>query len=258
MAIFQQIDSDFSLMTGFSQFCTIRSENLTRRSRTLNHKNAIRHKNEKAVYELSVDIHYYRVLAFEEETQTYPFPFAHSIMICIGGVCVPYSAVVPLILMGIKWVFAKLHAYGLLPPFVAKFLNVNSAPTDPKKYDSCVTEKPVRRGKSDPTPKTSVVIELESEKQFESLTKADAKVVVKFTASWCQPCKKIHPFYQQKCTEYIDCNFLTVDVDDFDRIATKYGVSMMPTFVVIQGNSLVGTYRGSSEPGLEEFLKTHL
>lgn len=179
-------------------------------------------------------------------------------MICIGGVCVPYSAVIPLILMGIRWVFAKLHLYGLLPAFVGDVMNLNQTPPDQDKSKSSITEKPARRGKSDPSPKPNVVVELESEEQFDDLIKGNTKVVVKFTASWCQPCKKIHPFYQQKCTEFSNCNFLTVDVDDFDAISSKYSVSMMPTFLVIQEGSVLGTYRGSSEPGLEEFLRTHL
>lgn len=179
-------------------------------------------------------------------------------MICIGGVCVPYSAVIPLILMGIRWVFAKLHLYGLLPAFAADVMNLKSARPDKNKSPPCCTDKRVHRGKSDPSPKPAVVIALESDEQFDNLIKENAKVVVKFTASWCQPCKKIHPFYKQKCTEYSHYNFLTVDVDDFDVIAGKYCVSMMPTFIVIEGSSLLGTYRGSSEPGLEEFLKEHL
>jgi Thioredoxin len=53
-------------------------------------------------------------------------------------------------------------------------------------------------------------------------------------------------------------SFLTIDVDDFDGIAGKYNVAMMPTFLVVQGNQVLGTYRGSSEPELETFLRSQL
>jgi len=182
-------------------------------------------------------------------------------MICIGGVCVPYSAVIPLIMLGIKWAFAKLYQYGLLPAAVADLLSLNSAPSDQKETPSPTTDdKPVRRGKSSkccPT-KPAVVAALESEEQFDDLIKKNEKVVLKFTAEWCQPCKKIHPFYQRQCKEYNDCTFLTVDVDEFDEISQKYNVAMMPSFVVLQGSSVVGTYSGSGEPQLEEFLRTNL
>ena len=104
----------------------------------------------------------------------------------------------------------------------------------------------------------AVVKALESEEQFDNLLKKNEKFVVKFTATLCGPCKKIHPFYQQKCTEYTETDFLTVDVDDFDGIAQKYNIAMMPTFIVVQESSVVGTYRGSSKPELEVFLQEHL
>jgi hypothetical protein len=47
-------------------------------------------------------------------------------------------------------------------------------------------------------------------------------------------------------------------VDDFDGIAQKYNIAMMPTFIVVQESSVVGTYRGSSKPELEGFLQEHL
>ena len=179
-------------------------------------------------------------------------------MICIGGVCVPYSAVIPLILMGMKWVFAKLYMYGLLPTFVAELMNLKPTTSDENKSKTPITDKAARRGKSDPVSKPAAVVELESEDQFDDLIQKNEKMVLKFTADWCQPCKKIHPFYQQKCKEYSGFYFLTIDVDEFDDISQKYGVAMMPTFAVVQGTSVVGTYKGSSEPELEEFLRTNL
>jgi thiol-disulfide isomerase/thioredoxin len=77
--------------------------------------------------------------------------------------------------------------------------------------------------------------------------------------SWCQPCKAIQPFYEQSSAQYAEkATFLTVDVDDFDSISNKYSVAMMPTFLVVQGDQVLGTYRGSSEPQLEAFLKEQL
>eukprot|EP00536_Pseudo-nitzschia_multiseries_P008339 jgi/Psemu1/257124/estExt_Genewise1Plus.C_2100063 len=164
-------------------------------------------------------------------------------MICIGGVCVPYSAVIPLFLLGIKWVLSKLHTYGLLPNFRKK---VSSTESNDSNSSSAGTSSSL------------AVKRLESEEEFDDLLKKDAKLVVKFTAAWCQPCKKIHPFYAKQCEEHPDYDFITVDVDDFDGIAGKYSVAMMPTFIVVRGESVLGTCRGSSEPELESFLKEHL
>jgi thioredoxin 1 len=78
--------------------------------------------------------------------------------------------------------------------------------------------------------------------------------------SWCKPCKKIQPFYERLSAQYRDkaLSFLTVDVDDFDAISTKYKVGMMPTFLVLQNDEVLGTLRGSGEPQLESFLKEQL
>ena len=80
--------------------------------------------------------------------------------------------------------------------------------------------------------------------------------------SWCQPCKRIQPFFDQCSSQYAKDEsigaFFTIDVDDFDEIASKYKVAMMPTFLVVQGDQVLGTYAGSSEPQLEQFLKEQL
>jgi thioredoxin 1 len=34
---------------------------------------------------------------------------------CIGGVCIPYTAIVPLLILGIQWILHKLFQAGLLP-----------------------------------------------------------------------------------------------------------------------------------------------
>lgn len=76
----------------------------------------------------------------------------------------------------------------------------------------------------------------------------------------CKPCHKIQPFYEQFSSQYASTGaaFLTIDVDDYDDIATKYKVAMMPTFIVVQGDAVLGTYAGSNEHQLQEFLKEHL
>mmetsp|Transcript_25398 Transcript_25398/g.54166 ORF Transcript_25398/g.54166 Transcript_25398/m.54166 type:complete len:193 (+) Transcript_25398:137-715(+) len=191
-------------------------------------------------------------------------------MICVGGVCIPFSAVVPLLMYGIRWVFAKLHLYGMLPTFIAKMMNLQKAsqPQQTTSSSCCNSGKDQTKSLTDDeqtcgteseiSSESAVVQELESIEQFNALLKKDKKVVVKFTADWCKPCKKIHPFFQERCAQKPEYDFVTVDVDEFDEIASIYSVAMMPTFIIVQGSSLVGTYRGSSEPELEMFLKKHL
>lgn len=44
-------------------------------------------------------------------------------------------------------------------------------------------------------------------------------VVVDFFATWCGPCKQIGPFVPQFATEFPDCVFVKVDVDEADDLS---------------------------------------
>lgn len=91
-------------------------------------------------------------------------------LICFGGVCVPYTAVVPLVLLALKWVAVKLAQLGLLPKAVASYLQVSSVPQE---NVSIVAKGP------------SVVKTLESEEEFrDSVADGTQKVVCKFTARY--------------------------------------------------------------------------
>ena len=169
---------------------------------------------------------------------------------CIGGVCVPYSAVVPICLLGLKWVAAKLASYGLLPKFLVDMLQLKQPASESADTSSCCA-------KELPCGPSKVQV-LQKQEDFDSLVSENAQIVCKFTATWCAPCKKIDPVYQQLSAGYPSASFFTIDVDDFDEIASNYNVAMMPTFLVLKGKEVKGTYRGSSEHELQTFLKQHV
>ena len=170
---------------------------------------------------------------------------------CIGGVCVPYTAVVPLALLVFKWCLSKLAKLGLVPDSVAKLLNLQQF----EQSSCCKTDE---NGKTVCTGK-STVKELQSEEEFNNLLKQGDILLVKFTADWCKPCKVIQPFYEELSGRYAgEADFITVDVDEYEAIASKYKVAMMPTFVAIQNDKVLGQMKGSGEPQLEAFVKEHL
>jgi len=64
-------------------------------------------------------------------------------------------------------------------------------------------------------------------------------VLVDYTASWCGPCKMIAPVLD-KIAGAADPNqieFYKVDVDDAAEIASRAGISAMPTFHVYNSKS---------------------
>lgn len=61
--------------------------------------------------------------------------------------------------------------------------------------------------------------------------------IVKFTASWCGPCKKISPVFRDLADANRHVMCLEVDIDECPNIAREYGVDSVPTFVLMGNRS---------------------
>ena len=171
--------------------------------------------------------------------------------ICIGGVCVPTTAVIPVIFLCLKWLLQKAVELGLVPKSIQdKFF---PAPTS-SKYE------PVQSGdnataEGNGTAATGTVTEIESEDQFREILK-QKQVVCKFTAEWCKPCKDVNPQYVTLAGQYPNASFITVDVDELDEVASEYNIAMMPTFLVFKNGKVHDTKTGISL--LEDFVQKAL
>ena len=60
----------------------------------------------------------------------------------------------------------------------------------------------------------------------------------------------IAPFYEQLASQHPHGVFLKVDVDKLQPIAAKYGVTAMPTFVIIKESGVVESIRGADQRAL--------
>lgn len=81
------------------------------------------------------------------------------------------------------------------------------------------------------------------------------KVVVDFSASWCGPCKVIHPEYERLAEEYEGrIFFIEVDVEEGIDIATRDNVSAMPTFITYYGGEEVSRMKGANPQNLREMV----
>ncbi|EDW85090.1 uncharacterized protein Dwil_GK12794 [Drosophila willistoni] len=102
------------------------------------------------------------------------------------------------------------------------------------------------------------VINDESHFQAE-LTEAGVQlVVVDFTASWCGPCQRIAPIFEQLSTKYPKAIFLKVDVDKCQDTATGQGVSAMPTFIFYKKKSKIDRIQGADVNSLEAKIQEHI
>jgi len=59
------------------------------------------------------------------------------------------------------------------------------------------------------------------------------KKIVRFTASWCGPCKMLEKTLEQIDT---DIPIEVIDIDIHPEIATEYGIRGVPTLVMMEDN----------------------
>jgi len=78
---------------------------------------------------------------------------------------------------------------------------------------------------------TSSVHHVSDIKEYKNLIENRA-CVIKFTAPWCGPCKKIAPIYEQLASSYSSkIEFLEVNIDNGPEITNMENVQSIPLFI---------------------------
>jgi thioredoxin 1 len=70
-------------------------------------------------------------------------------------------------------------------------------------------------------------------------------VVIDFFATWCGPCQRIAPAFEQLAAKLTKVTFLKVDVDDAAELAELYNVRAMPTFIILRNGQIVTKVEGA-------------
>ena len=82
------------------------------------------------------------------------------------------------------------------------------------------------------------------------------KMILYFTADWCNPCKKTRPIVEELNREQIMAKFFIIDVDIELEMAQDFEVKSVPTFVVIKDNKEIHRVTGAqTKQQLEELIK---
>jgi thioredoxin 1 len=68
--------------------------------------------------------------------------------------------------------------------------------------------------------------------------------IIRFTASWCQPCKILAPIFGEVQNEVSGVSFETVYVDVNKDRALQYSVSNVPTVVIEKDGQVVNRFSG--------------
>lgn len=74
----------------------------------------------------------------------------------------------------------------------------------------------------------------------ELVAKSPKKVLLDFWATWCGPCKMIAPIIEEIAEENGDIVVGKVNVDEEMELAVRFGISSIPTLLILEGGTVVG------------------
>ena len=83
------------------------------------------------------------------------------------------------------------------------------------------------------------VVKLTTDNFEQEVLQAQQPVLVDFYADWCGPCQMVSPIVDEIAGERSDIKVCKVNVDEQMELAQSFGVSSIPTLVVISGGKLV-------------------
>lgn len=100
-----------------------------------------------------------------------------------------------------------------------------------------------------------------TDSQWESVVlESDTPVLVDFWAEWCGPCKAMGP-YVDKLAEEMDAKLKVVKLNTQDNteVPARYGISAIPTFLLIKNGEVVKQMVGSQQYNdLKAAVEPHL
>ena len=81
------------------------------------------------------------------------------------------------------------------------------------------------------------IITLSDEGSYHTITQRPGVIVVDFYASWCGPCKRMHPIIAELAQQFPSVTFLKVDIDRFKSLARSLSVLSLPTFIIFKNGA---------------------
>ena len=75
---------------------------------------------------------------------------------------------------------------------------------------------------------------------FDDVVKgSDVPVLIDFYATWCGPCKMLSPIIEEISNEMEDkLTVCSVDVDKENALAVRFGISAVPTLIVMKNGEV--------------------
>ncbi len=95
---------------------------------------------------------------------------------------------------------------------------------------------------------------------FKDVISGNQLVLVDFFATWCQPCKMMHPVLERVKHELGDkIRIIKIDVDKHQQTAYQYGIRSVPTLMIFKNGKILWRQSGSmTEANLINVLTPYL
>jgi thioredoxin len=99
------------------------------------------------------------------------------------------------------------------------------------------------------------VVRAGSDSFDELVLQSEVPVLVDFYADWCRPCRALAPTLDELARDTPNVRVVKVDIDDSPDLATRYGVSSIPSLRVFKGGEVTARHLGrASRKQLESML----
>ncbi|MBM6944018.1 MULTISPECIES: thioredoxin [Bacteroides] len=95
---------------------------------------------------------------------------------------------------------------------------------------------------------------------FNDVISEDKLVLVDFFATWCQPCKMMHPVLEQAKASLGDkVRIIKVDVDKYGQTAAQYGIQAVPTLMLFRKGQILWRQSGAmTKTGLMSVINQYM
>lgn len=83
------------------------------------------------------------------------------------------------------------------------------------------------------------------EEKFSDIINSETPTLVDFFATWCGPCKMMHPVLEELHGLIGDkARIITVDIDKNQQLAAAYNVRSVPTLMIFKNGNLLHRQSG--------------